>query len=397
MGHGDEDEPFDARDHPDEHPDEPDDDAPRGAPPDRLDRNWLHPTELKAFTAPARPAARTTDEHPKRSRLRAFVGAGLAALVGALAAIAILAMTGNLGDDSPTVATGAGSDGVAALTAADAAARLGTSIVTITVRDDKGTRRGSGVCVWHGGGVLTSAQVVGDAKTVTLRTADGKIHQGNVVARDRITDLVLVTVDDSEVQAATLGQGSPDTGEHVWILGAPPPSASEPWMTSGIVTSTNSLVAKDAGPITSGLLETDAASNATAAGGALVDAHGEVTGIVIGHVDDSPTTFAVPIQTAVAIAEELRDNGKAEHGSLGLEGKDAPLPMVMSVVKDGPADKAGIRAGDVVSAVDGRAVDSIGAVTAIIRARHPGETVTISLRRGRDDLTMRVPLGAVNG
>src|SRR4051812_24714428 len=120
--------------------------------------------------------------------------------------------------------------------------------------------------------------------------------------------------------------------------------------------------------MTSGLLETDAASDSAAAGGALVDAEGGVTGVVIGRIDRSATTFAVPIETAVGIAHQIRDDGKAQHGSLGLEGADAPLPVVVSVTKNGPAAKAGIKKGDVVRAVDGRAVDAIGAVTALVRA-----------------------------
>ena len=141
----------------------------------------------------------------------------------------------------------------------------------------------------------------------------------------------------------------------------------------------------------------DAASNDAATGGALVDAEGGVTGVVIGPVDESTTAFAVPIAEAVEVAQQLRDGGKAEHGSLGLEGVDAPLPVVVSVMKSGPAHKAGIKKGDVVRAIDGRPVDAIGAVTAIVRAKDPGETVTILLRRGGKDRTVQVPLGSIAG
>jgi S1-C subfamily serine protease len=118
---------------------------------------------------------------------------------------------------------------------------------------------------------------------------------------------------------------------------------------------------------------------------------------VIGPVDGSTTTFAVPIGDAIEVAQQLRDDGKASHGSLGFEGVDAPLPVVVSVTKSGPAAKAGIKKGDVVRAIDGRSVDAIGAVTAIVRAKDPGETVTIALRRGGEDLTVQVPLGSITG
>jgi S1-C subfamily serine protease len=406
MGTGDQDEtPYSDPDNHDDDGRDDDgdhDDLPRGAPPDPLDRNWLHPTELSALTAPEPASERTSGAPaaamPARTRTASLVGMGMAAVVGALVTVAVLAMTGNLGDTAPTVATGRPPGAASALSAGDAASQLAASIVTITVRDGKGVRRGSGVCVWHGGGILTSAHVVGDAKSVSIVTADGREHEAKVVGRDRVTDLVLLSIDgESDVRAATISDRDPNTGEHVWLMGAPPPSAQTPWLTSGIVTSDNALIAQDAGPMTSGLLETDAASNDAATGGALVDGAGGVTGVVIGPVDGSTTTFAVPIGDAIEVAQQLRDDGKASHGSLGFEGVDAPLPVVVSVTKSGPAAKAGIKKGDVVRAIDGRSVDAIGAVTAIVRAKDPGETVTIALRRGGEDLTVQVPLGSITG
>ncbi|HVJ95479.1 MAG TPA: trypsin-like peptidase domain-containing protein [Acidimicrobiia bacterium] len=401
MGDGDKGEtpyPDDEDDREDDRDDDGDhDDLPKGAPPDPLDRNWLHPTELSALTAPE-PAPAAVHAPASGSRAASLVGMGVAAVIGALVTVAVLAMTGNLGENNAPIATSRVPGAASAMTATDAATQLAASIVTISVRDDKGTRRGSGVCIWQGGGILTSAHVVGDAKSVSIRTADGREYKGNIAGRDRVTDLVLLSIDgNSDVRAATISDRDPTTGEPVWIMGAPPASAEMPWLTSGIVTSDNALIAEDAGPMTSGLLETDAESNDAATGGALVDGEGSVTGVVIGPVDGSRTTFAVPIEAAVEVAQELRDDGKAKHGSLGLEGVDAPLPVVMSVKKSGPAHKAGIKKGDVVRAIDGRPVDAIGAVTAIVRAKDPGETVTISLRRGREHLTVQVPLGSIAG
>lgn len=396
MGDGDQDEtPYS-----DDGDDDVDhDDVPKGAPPDPLDRNWLHPTELSALTKPDAPAATAAPAGPaSRSRAASLVGMGVAAVVGALVTVAVLAMTGNLDDTAPTAAPGGVTGNRTALSATDAASQLAASIVTVTVRDGKGARRGSGVCVWQGRGVLTSAHVVGDAKSVSILSADGSEYTGKVVGRDRVTDLVLLDIDgDSEIRAATISERDPNTGEHVWLMGAPSASAQMPWLTSGIVTSDNALIAEDAGPMTSGLLETDAASNDAATGGALVDAEGGVTGVVIGPVAGSETTFAVPIATAVEVAKQLREDGTAEHGSLGLEGVDAPLPVVVSVLKSGPAQQAGIKKGDIVHAIDGRPVDAIGVVTAMVRAKNPGDTVTIAIRRGGEDLTVQVPLGSIAG
>ena len=269
----------------------------------------------------------------------------------------------------------------------------GESIVAIAARDGRGTRRGSGVCVRHAGRFLTSARVVGDATTVEVLTADGQQHRARVVGRDRSTDLVLLdVVGTSSVPAAPLADASPRAGSAVRVLGAARPG--ELWQSSGLLASTDAIVAIAGGPMMSGLLETDASSGDAAAGGALIDHDGDVTGIILSRVGASGTTYALPIGQAVAIGEELEERGFAPHGSAGVTLADtAQGPAIVKMSADGPAAHAGARVGDVVMSIDARVVESANDVLAIVRAGEPGRTVTFELRRGKGELKVPVQLG----
>ena len=164
-------------------------------------------------------------------------------------------------------------------------------------------------------------------------------------------------------------------------------------MSTGVLASTDSLVSIGTGPTTSGLLETGAASSSASSGGALVDAAGNVTGIVLSPVGDSRMTYAVPIETALSIADDLRLHGYARHGALGINGIDAPAgPTVTGVVVGGPADRAGIRVGDIVERVDKHEVDSMEDVMALVRHDAPGQPIVVELRRGTQRLSVDVTL-----
>jgi S1-C subfamily serine protease len=405
MGHGNrhDDEPRD------EHPEgpgsdpgeEPEDDRePRlGTPlPDPLDRVWLHPTELSvlgaAFAPPEAPGS-------GRHRSPVWLAPLLAGAAGALLTVAVLAVTGSFDRSStPERTTALTRDPTPArVTATDTLARLGPSVVAVVARDAQGTRRGSGVCVRHGTQLLTSMRVVGSATTVQVVTADGREHTARVAGRDRVTDLVLLDLpDDADVPAAQLADHAPPTGSAVWLLGAPTPPAKSPWMSGGMASSNDALVMSDIGPTTSGLTETDAASTSASVGGALVDTSGSVAGIVLGHVNGSATTYAVSIDVAVGVARQLDATGVAEHGTLGVHGLDTPIgPMIVQMAGDAPAARAGAKVNDLVQAINGRAVESIGDVTALVRSFDPGRTVVLDLRRGTRAVEVRVRLGATTG
>jgi S1-C subfamily serine protease len=243
---------------------------------------------------------------------------------------------------------------------------------------------------------LTSARVVGSATQVDVLTGDGQQHVGNVVGRDRTTDLVVVdVVDAADVPAARLADGSPPTGSSVWVLGAARPGAADLWRSSGLLQSTDGIVADDGGPTMSGLLETDANSGSVAAGGALIDQDGTVVGIVLSRVGENSTTYALPITEAVRIGNDLASNGFAAHGSAGVSLADTVAgPSIVAVAAHGPAARAGARTGDVVLSVGNRQVETRNEVLAIMHAGTPGTFVTFELQRGRSQFDIRVKLGA---
>jgi S1-C subfamily serine protease len=391
MGHGEQnDEPLDEGPE-DEH-------APRGAVPNPLDRVWVHPTELPNLPPGVAPRKVRPSLARRSRRLIAPTFAGMA---GALVTVIVLALAGAL-DRPPTSNTRplvSGPQVPGGDSAQQVAARIGLSVVTVAARDSTGSRFGSGVCVRHAGEVLTTSRLVGNAKAVDILTSDGQRHAAHVIGRDRTTDLVLLGIDaGANVPAAQLADRVPSVGTSVWVMGATTSGGSWAWMSEGLLSSVDAVVVAKGGPATGGLLETDAASGSAGIGGALVDEHGDVTGIVLGRLDNSMTTYAMPIDTAVDIAEELHDDGVATHGSAGMTIVDGPQgPTVTTVTPGGPAAKAGVKFGDVVSSVDDQPVESKTDVMRITANYAPSRIVEFEVIRRGTEYKLRVTLESVNG
>jgi S1-C subfamily serine protease len=391
MGHGEHnDEPLD------EGPEE--EDAPRGAVPNPLDRVWVHPTELPNLP----PGVAPRKVRPSLARRsRRLVAPTLAGMAGALVTVLLLALSGALdqGTASNTRPLVSGPQVPGGDSAQQVAARIGLSVVTVAARDGSGARFGSGVCVRHAGEVLTTARLVGNANAVDILTGDGQRHAAHVIGRDRTTDLVLLGIDaGANVPAAELADRLPSVGASVWVMGATTSGGSWAWMSEGLLSSVDAVVVAEGGPATGGLLETDAASGNAGIGGALVDEHGDVTGIVLGRLDNSVTTYAMPIDTAVDIAEQLHNNGVATHGSDGMTIVDGPKgPTVLAMTAAGPAAKAGVKLGDVVSSVDDQPVESNADVMRLTANYAPSRIVEFEVVRRGTDYKLRVTLESVKG
>ncbi|GIU88877.1 MAG: hypothetical protein KatS3mg009_3392 [Acidimicrobiia bacterium] len=366
------------------------DDAPAGAPPDPMDRIWLHPSELGPPRAG--PAAARTG--------RPWAVALGAALASSVATVALLGTLGTF-DDDPDAAPATSAPGAATTTEAGttgligAAARAGPGIVAVTATGGgQPRRRGAGVCVRHGGEILTSTRVVAGAESVRVTTRDGETVAASVVGHDPVTDLTLLAV-DRPVPAVPVASDALHAGQSVWVVGAAPGAGAEPWLSRGVVTARDALVAAPAGPTFAGFVETDAMPSAWAAGGALVDDDGTVAGIVIAPVDGAGATYALPMATVLRIASDLRDDGIAHHGALDAAWVDTPDgPAASAVPRASATSTAGLRAGDVVTAVAGRPVSTAAELAAVVRTLTPGATVLVKVVRAGEHLKLDLPVVA---
>lgn len=292
-----------------------------------------------------------------------------------------------------------------------------------------GTATGSGFVIDDEGHILTNNHVVEGASKVTVKLGDSeKTYDAEVVGTDPGTDIALLKVDapDSEIQPLTLGHSSQmEVGDPVVAIGNP--FGLDRTVTSGIVSALQRQIQAPNGFSISHVIQTDAAINPGNSGGPLINASGEVIGInaqiATGGTSNGNVGigFAIPIDTVKAELEQLKTKGEVEHAFIGISGgtittelaKALNLPVeegviVQSVVKDGPADKAGIEAGgttatingeeirlggDIITEVDGEKLKSMDELVEIIQRSKPGDTLKLTILRGGDDKTAEVTLG----
>ncbi len=336
---------------------------------------------------------------PTRLQYAAVVAAG-ALLLGGCTADADDEPTGSLKAPSSMAAeNGSGGEeasvkGGVFSTIPDIVAEVQPSVVTIFT--DSGL--GSGVIYTEDGLILTNAHVVGDTRNVEVAFADGQRVPGAVRATDVITDLALVEVDRENLPAATFEEKLPRVGELAVVIGSP--LGFENTATAGIVSALAREIPGSAAKSQSlvDLIQTDAAISPGNSGGAVVNASGAVIGISEAYIPPAAGAvslgFAIPAATAVDVAEQLREDGTAEHaflglqpatitpqiaGQLGLKQEDGVL--VLTVVEGGPADKAGVKPGDVLTQLGDAELRSAEDLLGELRGIDPGDNTTATLVR----------------
>jgi len=265
---------------------------------------------------------------------------------------------------------------------------------------------GSGVIVRPDGYILTNNHVVQGARRITVTLLSGKTLQGRIVGADPFTDLAVIKVDTRErLPAAELGTSSGlKVGQLAIAIGNPFGLGST--VTVGVVSALNRNIQLP-NLVVENLIQTDAAINPGNSGGALVDSKGRVIGINTAIIREAQGIgFAIPIDTAKTIMEQLISRGRVARPFVGVEwGGDVDpsiaqaygLPVdygvvVRGVVPGSPAEKARIQPGDIIVAIDGERVTSWNDFVRIIMNRRVGETVQISIVRGSQRLTVRVTL-----
>jgi putative serine protease PepD len=308
----------------------------------------------------------------------------------------------------------------AATSVAGIAAKVLKSVVSIAVDDPTGSGTGSGVVLRSDGYVLTNNHVVASAATsgtITVSFNDGRVDlPARIVGRDPETDLAVIRVlGASALTPATLGTSADlAVGDPVVAVGSPLGLTGT--VTSGIISALDRTVrvpGEGAGAASTPLfdaIQTDAAINPGNSGGPLVDLAGRVIGInsAIASLSGSSTDsqsgsiglgFAIPVDEARSIALQLIRTGRATHPVVGVQaqtvGADGQGPRgarVTGLVAGGPAKRAGIRVGDVITQVGSRTITSVDQLVVALRSYAVGDRVALTLVRDGSRLTVHVVL-----
>ena len=262
---------------------------------------------------------------------------------------------------------------------------------------------GSGFILSADGFVMTNAHVVEGADELLVTLTDKREFKAKVIGLDKRTDVAVVKIEASGLPAVKLGDvGRLKVGE--WVIAIGSPFGLENSVTAGIV----SAKARDTGDYLP-FIQTDVAINPGNSGGPLINMRGEVVGINSQIYSRSGgfmgISFAIPIDEASRVADQLRSNGRVIRGRIGVTiapvtkevaesiglGKPAGA-LVRGAESGGPADKAGIEPGDIITKVDGRVIDKSGDLPRLIGAAKPGsKTVLQVFRRGAHrDITVTV-------
>ena len=276
-------------------------------------------------------------------------------------------------------------------------AKVEPAVVGISVGSGFQSGAGTGIVLTPEGEVLTNAHVVEGARTirVTLPGA-AQPREAELLGADEDEDLALLKIRDaSGLAIAELGQSSDvQVGDDVVAVGNALALRGDPTVTRGIVSAVN----RSFGQL-SGLLQHDAAINPGNSGGPLVNAGGQVIGVntsVAGR--GGGIGFAIPVDRAKDLLTRLRSGGSsAPTGFLGVSTRDPEDggrgAEIAEVTAGSPADQAGLRSGDVITAVDGRAITGAADLGGRIRGQKPGERVKVEYRRGTETRSTDVTLG----
>jgi putative serine protease PepD len=395
--------------------------AGRGAPP-------MPPTPPPAGPASVGSSAPPSPSRWGRRAVAVLAAAGL--MAGAAAGGALLAV--NLDDDDAGTATTSLSAASPAVGSQDNApdeplSQVAAAVLPSVVSITSGAGEGSGVIISSDGQILTNNHVVAqaaDGGSLSVTFSDGSKADARILGRDPATDLAVIQAEDVDgLTPAKLGSSADlHVGDTVLAIGSP--LGLEGSVSSGIVSALDRSITLSndlpESPFGNGgepqatpsavidAIQTDAAINPGNSGGALINADGEVVGIntaiaslaggggIGSQGGNIGVGFAIPIDSARSIAEQLVDNGEVTHAFLGVriaDAEDGGGAVVGQVDDRQPAAKAGLEQGDIITKVDDTEITSGSDLTSAIRSHEPGDKVTITYTRDGDEKTAEVTLG----
>jgi S1-C subfamily serine protease len=301
------------------------------------------------------------------------------------------------------------------------AEQIGPAVVTIQVSSQTSAGSGSGVIVDSSGVILTNRHVVQGATKVTVVLGTGRELAGTVHGIDTLTDLAIVKVDATGLPTAPLGDSSAlKVGQTAVAIGNPL-GEFEGSVTAGIISGLDRSVqvsnrSSGTSEALRHLIQTDAAINPGNSGGPLVEEDGRVIGINTAEAGQSEGIgFAIPIDVAKPVVAQALAGQQLSRPWIGISYQDLDAQIAADhdlsvelgawihrpaaagqgspIVAGSPAEKAGLRDGDVITAIDGHAVDRTHALDLLLLARGPGDTVTLTVVRGSETTQIEVTLG----
>lgn len=267
---------------------------------------------------------------------------------------------------------------------------------------------GSGIILSQDGYILTNNHVVDGADEISIRLSDRRVLDAELIGGDELSDLALLKVDADDLPVAELGDSEKlKIGE--WVLAIGSPFGFEHSVTAGIVSAKGRNLSNDNYVP---FIQTDVAINPGNSGGPLFNLDGEVVGINSQIYSRSGgfmgLSFAIPINVAMEVVEQLKDQGQVSRGWLGVVihdvsrdlatslGLDKPAgAIVAKVLPDGPADKGGIKAGDVILEFDGKEINKAANLRHAVGRTKPGSDVDVEIVRGGKEKTIRFAIGAL--
>lgn len=381
------------------------------------------PVPPQAPGVPGPGAGAPEPERPKRRHpaVKAALLGLLGGVVGAGALVAALHFAGVIGNNT-TITTSGGSSQPITINPSDDSTKLASavaakalpSVVSINVTTGDGEGVGSGVTLDADGNILTNYHVVEGAQTISV-SAGGNSYDATVVGTDESSDLAVIKIDPGSNKLTPIEVGdssSLQVGD--WVMSIGSPFGLEQSVSTGIVSSlyrSTMLQGSSGNTIYTNLIQTDAAINPGNSGGALVNERGQLVGInsIIESASGSSSGvgFAIPGNYAVEVAKTIISGQTVKHAYLGGSFQTVTAQnarrnnlsvnqgaYVAEVTSGSPADQAGIKQGDIITAIDDQEITSSDGVVLAVRSHNVGDTVQVKLMRGSQEMTVSVTLGS---
>ncbi|HJQ50095.1 MAG TPA: trypsin-like peptidase domain-containing protein [Gaiellaceae bacterium] len=358
---------------------------------------------------------------PANPRLRRLAPLAVAAAIGIGVGAGTYALTSNGSGSSTTTKVVVPAQPASSTSSVDSLTQLykddAPGVVDITVelttsdntpsfpfnqpnQSQKAEAEGTGFEIDKSGNILTAQHVVANANAIKVTFQDGSTAKATLVGADKSTDTAVIHVDvpASKLHPLALGDSSTvEPGQSVVAIGSP--FSLPETMTAGIVSATNRTITAPNKFSITGAIQTDAAINHGNSGGPLIDT---ATNTVIGINDQIETDtndnagigFAVPINSAKSVAQTLIAGGTVRHAYVGVRILDVSGgAKITTIVKGSPAAKAGLKVGDVVTAFNGKAINSADDLTAAVFQAKSGQTVSVTVRRDGETKHLSITLG----